>query len=122
MSARAKAVAVLLMCLAATAIAKKSKPKPPLDQALSKVLDQQGEAIGKCAVAALDGAASIEIAAQLMVNNRGQVMDCKVTVAPAGERTAQARACVERVLRAAPFPKTRVPLITLARTWKFSTE
>ena len=89
---------------------------------MAQVLDGESDHVQQCALdhAVSRGAASVEVGAKLLVNDAGQVMSCEVSVTTArGDRDAL-RACVERVLRAAPFPRGKTPLVDVERKWSFS--
>ncbi len=118
-------LAIALLLGGGAAAKKPAKPKPTQEAAIRQVLDQQVDAVTRCAVggAAADGKLAFEIAAKLMINHAAQVLVCDVTVegGAAGGRES-VRACVERVLRAAPFPKGPAPLVTIERRWRISSD
>ena len=124
--------AALLFCLLLAPVPATAKRAPKAPRAkkaadvqtlINGVLDGQVQGLQGCAIkyAISKGAKSVELAASVMINNFGQVMECTV-VAKADEKpNSQLALCCEDVLKVAPFPKSREALISVQRTWKFST-
>ena len=121
---RSVAVVVGLVCLSCSPALAKRRPKAPNVQAqFNAVLDGRAAGLQACALehGINKGARSVVLAAKLMINNFGQVMHCAVEGTADDKASPQLSRCAEGVLAAAPFPKTHEALISIERTWKFST-
>lgn len=112
----------LLLLLASFSAGAKKKPRPPApaEDALRKVLDGETDAVARCAapLAAAPGA-SVDVTAKFMINNRGQIVSCDVTLTISD---ATAQKCVEEALRSVKFPSSKTALITIARTWRIASQ
>lgn len=123
-----------LVLVAAGAFAQSKKPKskkkapPPPPEQVTKVevallLDGVQDRVATCV---LDGAGEGPLNQQVVVgvtlNGVGQLMAADVKLAPANDKAATTRACIEGVVRGLTFPKTGAPLVTAEREWIFKTE
>lgn len=119
----AACIALLLVALSASPVAgKKSKPAPAATKAaIEAVLDGRGEAVAECIQdkAASQGLARAEVQAHVLINGRGQIFECKVTAQTDRGPSPALAACVEKVLRAAPYPSSAAPLVSVDRTWRY---
>lgn len=61
---------------------------------------------------------SLKIAANVIVNLRGQLLDAKVAVTPSSAASEEVRACVSRLLRGAKYPLNDVPVTTVVKNWR----
>ena len=118
---------VLLAAVAAAAPAKKKKrPEPPTpaaqQAAISKVLDGEQEKVAQCVLAsAPDGEWSLDVHVMVTITGAGQLMSCRVVLDPERTGSSATSDCVDKVLRAAPYPKTTgAPLINIDRKWTFA--
>jgi hypothetical protein len=114
---------LLVLLLAAVPFAahgKKKKPPSPATD-FTTALDARSDAVTRCALplVATPGT-TVELTAKVTLNHRGQVLAVDVTIAPDSPAAASTRTCVEKALRDAPWPTSRAPLVTAARTWRLS--
>jgi hypothetical protein len=116
----------LLVALPAGAGKKKAK-KPgrvPPEAALQSTLNEKRDDIQRCAIehALAQGASRVEVTTRVTVNNRGQVLDCRVTVSVTGGDGEQVRSCVDKVIRAIHFPRFDAPLLHIERNWTIAAQ
>lgn len=102
---------------------KKAKAVPPETKlAIERILDGKADAVADCIMsqAVKRGAKSVDVSAQLLINNHGQIFDCKITTkTDRGENPALAT-CVENVLRSATYPTSQAPLVSAERSWSYA--
>lgn len=75
--------------------------------------------VNACAVSSMAGNTwSVQIAAKVVVNLGGQLMEAEVVVTPPSAESEKLRACVMRLIRAAKFPRNDVPVTTVKKNWR----
>ena len=117
----------LVLCLASSvawSAAKKKKPAvPPVDEtaAVRKAFDAQQDQVANCVVThAPAGKWSLTVKVQATLNSAGQMMSLKLGLNPEPATPGPTRDCIDKVLRAAAYPKTAAPLINVDRDWTFT--
>lgn len=101
--------------------------KPPAgakNSTLSNALREKGPAVQQCAVehAMEKGAKKVVVSVRVTINNRGEVVDSRVTANVTDGDDSKVRACVEAVVRSAKFPALPTPLATDERSWTIAQE
>jgi hypothetical protein len=113
-----------LACLsfaASPALAKKGRvPATPQSQ-IQKVLQSKDQEIGVCVVEQLGSSAKeADVSASVTVDDKGQVVMCRVEVSLPSPGGDAVRGCVEKVLRGARYPSSKVPLMSISKKWHFA--
>jgi hypothetical protein len=119
---------VVLLVSCSTFAAGKKKPKPatpPPDEtgAVTKALDAVQDRVSNCVATTVpyDGK-TLVAKVELKLNSGAQVMSLKVTLTPEPATADSTKACIEKAVRGAPFPKTVSPLVVVEREWSFKLE
>lgn len=119
-------MAMVLLASVAFAGGRKAKKKvtPPAAEAeVKKALDATQEKVGACVVSGAGAGAWTQVVKlKVVINGVGQVLSFDASLEPANDAASKTRACVEEAVRAAPFPKTHAPLVTVEREWTFKLE
>ncbi|MFZ5441295.1 MAG: hypothetical protein ACOZQL_14905 [Myxococcota bacterium] len=115
---------VPLLALAGPKAPKKKKAPPPSPAAeaeIKQALDSTQAKVGGCVVNGIEpGLATWTqvVRLKVVVNGVGQVT-LEAALEPANANAAKTKACIEDALRAASFPATHAPMVTVEREWTF---
>lgn len=105
----------------------RTKKPPPVgagNSTLAGALREKGPAVQQCAIQhAMDkGAKKVVVSVRVTINNRGEVVDSRVTASVTDGDDSKVKACVESVVRSARFPAIPTPLATDERSWTIAAE
>jgi len=91
---------------------------------LSTALLEKGPAVQQCAVehALEKGAKKAVVSVRVTINNKGEVVDSRVTANVTDGDDSKVKACVEAAVRSAKFPAVPTPLATDERSWTVAAE
>ena len=91
---------------------------------LSNALLEKGPAVQQCAVehAMEKGAKKAVVSVRVTINNKGEVVDSRVTANVTDGDGSRVKSCVESVVRSARFPAVPTPLATDERSWTVAAE
>lgn len=110
---------------AASALAKGKKLQPGAkNSTLSNALLEKGAAVQQCAVehGMEKGAKKVVVSVRVTINNKGEVIDRRVTANVTDGDDSKVKECVEAVVRSAKFPAIPTPLATDERSWTIAAE
>lgn len=75
--------------------------------------------VNACVLAASKGnPLAVKIAANVVVNLRGQLLEAKLTVSPPSAAADEVRSCVLKLLNGTTYPKNDVPITTVVKNWR----
>lgn len=118
---------VPLLALAGPKTSKKKKaapPPPPAAEAeMKKALDATQAKVGGCVVAGVEPGVKTwtqVVKLKVVVNGVGQLMSLDTALVPENASAAKTKSCIEDALKAATFPTTHAPMVTLEREWTFA--
>lgn len=103
---------------------KRPPPAGAKNTTLANALRDKGPAVQQCAIehAMEKGAKKAVISVRVTINNKGEVVDSRVTASVTDGDESKVRACVESVVRSAKFPAIPTPLATDERSWTIAPE
>lgn len=109
---------------AAPARVKKLPPTGAGSSTLAGALREKGPAVQQCAIqhAMEKGAKKVVVSVRVTINNKGEVVDSRVTASVTDGDDSKVKACVESVVRSARFPAIPTPLATDERSWTIAAE
>ena len=101
--------------------------KPPTgakNSTLSNALQEKGPAVQQCAIehAMEKGAKKVVVSVRVTINNKGEVIDSRVTANVTGGDDSKVKECVTAVLRSVKFPPIPTPMATDERSWTIAAE
>ncbi len=122
---------LLAWCVAvpvALAAPKKKRPPPPpkpvaAEVEIKRVLDGTQDQVSSCVIHGLEPGAKVwtqVVRLKVVVNGVGQVLTLGAVLDPENGNAAKTKACIEAVLKAATFPTTHAPMVTVEREWTFA--